>query len=155
MGTSDTIPAAHYRRGDVRRVTIAVLLFCSCISLAQDKKPPKIQSGAKIYVAPINGYENYIIAGIMKKNVPVVIVNDRSKADFEIRGSTESDKAGWAKMLFLGSQQSNEQASIYVEDVHTLEIVYGYSVNKVNSVRGKQSTGEAIGKHLKEIVGKD
>ena len=32
------------------------------------------------------------------------------------------------------------------------EVVFAYSVHKANSVRGKQSTGEACAKHLKEKI---
>jgi hypothetical protein len=115
----------------------------------------KIPSGAKIYVAPMNGFENYVVAGIMKKKVPVQLVGDRSKADYEIRGASETEHAGWAKMFFLGSDNSNDQASIVVTDLKSNNVVFAYSVNKHSSVRGKQSTGEAIGKHLKEAIGKD
>jgi hypothetical protein len=142
----------------VKKLTVlvsAVLLMLAPLSIAQLKTVPKIPSGAKIYVAPMGGFENYVIAGITKKNVPVVLVADRAKAEYEIRGSAETEKAGWAKMLFIGSQQSNEQASINVREIKTDDIVFAYSVNKLNSVRGKQSAGEAIGKHLKEAIGKD
>jgi hypothetical protein len=115
----------------------------------------KIPSGSRIYVAPMDGFENYVVAGIMKKKVPVQIVGDRSKADYEIRGASESERAGWAKMFFLGSDHSNDQASIVLTDLKTNNVVFAYSVNKHSSVRGKQSTGEAIGKHLNEAVGKD
>jgi hypothetical protein len=113
----------------------------------------KIPAYAKVYVAPmLGGFENYIIAGLRNKKVPLTVVVDRSKAEYEISGVSESEKAGWAKMLFLGSQQSNEQASIKVADLKTGAIVFGYSVHKGNSVRGRQSAGEACAKHLKQIV---
>jgi hypothetical protein len=115
----------------------------------------KIPSGSKIYVAPMGGFENYVVAGILKKKVPVVVVGDRDKADYEIRGSAETEKAGWAKMLFLGTDSSNEQASVNVSEIKSGKVVFAYSVHKVNSVRGKQSAGEAIGKHLNEAIGKD
>ena len=103
----------------------------------------------------MGGFENYVIAGILKKKVPVSIVADREKAEYEIRGAAETEKAGWAKMLFLSSQNSNEQASINVQEIKTGNVVFAYSVNKINSVHGKQSAGEAIGKHLNEAIGKD
>jgi hypothetical protein len=115
----------------------------------------KIPPGSRVYVAPMGGFENYVIAGILKKKVPVVMVTDRDKADYEIHGSAETEKAGWAKMLFLGSQQTNEQASINVQEIKSGGIVFAYSVNKLNSVRGKQSAGEAIGKHLNEAIAKE
>jgi hypothetical protein len=113
----------------------------------------KIPSYSKVYVAPIvGGFENYIIAGLRNKKVPLTVVMDRSKADYEISGVSDSEKAGWAKMLFIGSQQSNEQASIKIADLKTGAVIFGYSVHKTNSVRGRQSAGEACAKHIKQIV---
>jgi len=116
-------------------------------------KDARIPAYAKVNVAPMDaGFENYIIAGFRSKKVPLMVVMDRSKADYEISGVSESEKAGWAKMLFLGSQQSNEQASIKIVDLKTGAVIFGYSVHKVNSVRGRQSAGEACAKHIKQIV---
>jgi hypothetical protein len=112
-----------------------------------------LPKGARIYVAPIqNGFETYIIAGLEKKHVPVVIVADRTKADYELTGVSESDRAGWAKMLFLGSQQTNETASVKIVNLKTGDVVFAYSVNKTNSARGKQSAGEAVAKHINEKI---
>ena len=102
-----------------------------------------------------DGFDTYVIAGIMKKQVQVVVVTRREKADYEITGIAESDKAGWAKMLFMGSSSSAEQASIKIVEIKTEEVVFGYSVNKGNSVRGKQSAGEACAKHMKESIARN
>ena len=113
----------------------------------------KIPSYSKVFVAPISdGFENYVIAGLRNKKVPLTVVMDRSKADYEISGVSDSEKAGWAKMLFIGSENSNEQASIKILDLRTGAVIFGYSVHKTNSVRGKQSAGEACAKHIKTIV---
>lgn len=112
-----------------------------------------LPKGARLYVAPIqNGFETYIIAGLEKKKVPLVVVADRSKADYELTGVSESDRAGWAKMLFLGSQQTNEIASVKIVNTKTGDVVFAYSVNKTNSARGKQSAGEAVAKHINEKI---
>jgi hypothetical protein len=116
-------------------------------------KAKPIPAGSKIFVAPIaGGYENFIAAGILKKKVPVVLVTDRSKADYEVSGVSQSEKANWAKMLFAKSAASGEEASIQVVDLKSGEVVFAYSVHKANSARGKQSTGEACAKHLKEKI---
>ena len=113
----------------------------------------KIPSYARVYVAPmVGGFENYVIAGLRNKKVPLTVVMDRTKADYEISGVSESEKAGWAKMLFIGAQNSNEEASIKIADVKTGAVIFGYSVHKTNSARGKQSAGEACAKHIKQIV---
>ncbi len=113
----------------------------------------RIPSGARVYVAPmVNGFDNYITAGLQQKKVPVTIVADRTKAEFEITGVAETDKAGWAKMLFMGSQATNETASVKMVNLKTGAVVFAYSVNKSNSARGKQSAGEACAKHIKEKI---
>jgi hypothetical protein len=113
----------------------------------------KMPSYAKVYVAPmLGGFENYIIAGLRNKKVPLIVVVDKTKAEFEISGVSESEKAGWAKMLFVGSQNSNEEASIKISNLKTGAVIFGYSVHKTNSVRGRQSAGEACAKHIKQIV---
>jgi len=117
--------------------------------ITDEKLPP----GARIFLAPMpSGFETYVAAGLEKKKVPVVVVMDRDKADFELSGVSDSDKAGWAKMLFLGSQQTNETASIKIVNLKTGNIVFAYSVNKTNSLRGKQSAGEAVAKHINEKI---
>lgn len=144
---------------------IVLALVCACIAqqaatsnLTPGNKTPVIteeplSSGARLYVAPMpNGFETYVVAGIEKKKVPVVIVTDRDKADYELSGVSESDKAGWAKMLFVGSQQTNESASIKVVNLKTGNVVFAYSVNKMNSYKGKQSAGESVAKHINEKI---
>jgi hypothetical protein len=112
-----------------------------------------LPSGARIYIASMaNGFDNYVAAGLQQKKVPVVMVADRSKAEYEITGIAETDKAGWAKMLFLGSENTNEQASVKMINLKTGNVVFAYSVNKMNSVRGKQSAGEACAKHIRDKI---
>jgi hypothetical protein len=126
-------------------------------SLVQDPviTNESLPSGARLYIAPMpNGFETYVAAGLEKKKVPVVIVTDPDKAEYELSGVSESDKAGWAKMLFLGSQQSSETASIKIVNLATGNVVFAYSVNKSNSYKGKQSAGEAIAKHINEKIEK-
>ncbi|MBZ5707428.1 MAG: hypothetical protein LAN63_18945 [Acidobacteriia bacterium] len=118
-----------------------------------EQESKTVPAGSRVFVAKMEGgFETYVIAGLQKKNVPVVVVADRDKADFEISGVSESEKAGWAKMLFMGSQQSREQSSIKVVNIKTGIVVFAYSVNKGNSYRGKQSAGEACAKHIKEKI---
>lgn len=142
-------------------VVLALALTWSVISLPgfQEKKtsetsPQKrMESGSKVYVAPMDGgFDVSLVAAIVKKQVPVTVVNDRAKADYEVSGISQSDKAGWAKMLFLGTDASNEQASIKVVDLKSGEVVFGYNVKKENSARGRQSAAEACAKHMKENI---
>jgi hypothetical protein len=110
----------------------------------------KIAAGSKVYVASMDGFETYLKAAIVNKHVPVELVEQRDKADYEITGVSESKKAGAAKILIMGSIHSSEEASIRMTSIKSGEVVYAYSVHKQNSAHGKQSTAEACAKHLKD-----
>jgi hypothetical protein len=121
-------------------------------ALSQDASA-KIPRGAKVFIGSIEGgYDIYLAAAIHKKEVPVVMVTDKAKADFELSGVTESEKAGWAKIVFWGNTSTNEQASVKLVHLKSGTVVWGYNVNKSSSARGKQSSSEACAKHLKEKI---
>jgi hypothetical protein len=139
--------------GVLLSVTIAGLFVCALH--AQQTAAKTLPLGAKIFVAPMeDGFDDYLKSAIRKKEVPVAIVDDRSQAQFEITGHSESAKPGAAKMILLGKFHSDEQASIQVADLESGDVVFAYSVNKQNSARGRQSTAEACAKHLKEAFEK-
>ena len=136
-------------------LVVAAVAVTAALSFAQEGNsvevsPKVIEKGAKIFIAPIEGgLDTFLTAGIIKKQVPVVVVTDRAKAEFEITGISDSEKAGWAKMLFLGSEQSRELASIKVVDIKTGDVVYAYSVHEEAPTHGPQSSAESCAKHLK------
>ncbi len=134
------------------KLACALALIALPFSALAVESTVTIPAGSKIYVQPMDGFGSYIIAAIEKKKVPVVIVVDKDSADFEIAGDAESQKAGWAKILFTRSAASTEEASINVTNVKTGTIVFAYNVNKQNAARGKQSAAEACAKHLKDVV---
>jgi hypothetical protein len=112
-----------------------------------------IQPGSKVFITPIEGgFDTYLSAALVKKEVPLTVVTIKEKADFEITGIAESEKAGWAKMAFLGSGQSNEQASIKVTNLKTGVVAFAYAANKGSAARGKQSAAESCAKHLKARI---
>jgi hypothetical protein len=112
-----------------------------------------LPAGARLYVAPMpNGFDTYVVAGLQQKKVPVVVVAIRDKADYELTGVSETDKAGWAKMLFLGNDNTSETASVKIVNLKTGNVVFAYSVKKRSSMRGKQSAGESVAKHIKEKI---
>lgn len=113
----------------------------------------KIPRGARFFLGPVEGgYDIYLSAAMHKKDVPIVMVTDKTKADFELSSVTESEKAGWAKTIFMRNTSSSEQASIKIVNLKTGTVVFGYNVNKGSSARGKQSSAEACAKHLKEKI---
>ncbi len=131
---------------------LAVVALAAVPLLAQSTKLPR---GAKVFVASMpDGFDSYFKSALEKKKVPVQVVASRDDAEFEIKGTSDTQKAGAAKKIFMGSWHSDEQASINVTDLKSGEIVYAYSANKKNSAHGKQTTAEACAKHLKEAIEK-
>jgi hypothetical protein len=139
--------------GSMKRILFALGVVCLLVPTVQ-AITKKIPFNAKVYVAPMEGFETYIMAAIMKKEVPVQVVTDREKADYEIRGTSETEKAGWAKVIFTGQTKSNEQASITLVDIKSGEVVFAYAANKSSAFRGKQTAAESCAKHLKDFVEK-
>lgn len=112
-----------------------------------------ISKDAKIYIAPMDdNYNEYLKAAIVAKKVPITVVENRDQADFEITGHSETQKAGAAKIIIMGSWHSRESASIKVANLKSGVVSFAYSYNTDNSTHGKKSSAEACAKHLKEKI---
>lgn len=119
--------------------------------------PTYIPAGSKVYVNQIdgmNGFENYLAAALKKKKVALLLVTDRSQADFEINGYAENQKAGWAKIIF-GSGQPESEASIQVVNLRTSIVAYAVASYKVDAWNGKKSTAEHLAKNLRQKMERD
>ena len=138
------------------RSVVCLFIILSALTLAaaaaekSNEKP--IPPNSKLYIAPMNGFEADLRSAMETKHVPVQLVSDRYQADFELKGISETQKAGTAKKLIMGSWHSKEEASIQVYDIKTSEMVYAYSYHNENSMHGKRSSAESIAKHLKEKI---
>jgi hypothetical protein len=116
----------------------------------------RVPAGAKLFVAPMQGFESYVLAALKSKKVPVVVVADPSQADFVLTGSAESRRPHWSRATFLGNDESHEQASISVRHARTSVVAFAYAFEKKNAGRGRQTTAEACARELKRhIDGKD
>ncbi|HEY0005010.1 MAG TPA: hypothetical protein VGB17_09390 [Pyrinomonadaceae bacterium] len=159
---------------------LALVLICASLSFAQDRArvvnasvltaaeasaslskrtsdPTFIPPGSKVYVNEIKGmegFENYLVSAFKKKKVDLLVVTDRSLADFEISGYSESQKAGWAKIIF-GSGRPEEEASIQVVNLRTSVVAYAVASYKVDAWNGKKSTAEHLAKNLRQKMERD
>ena len=139
----------------MKSVLTAVVVLCILsVAIPAIAYESKIPANSKVYVAPMDGFETYVIAAIRTKDVPVQVVADKDKADYELAGTSDSQKPGWAKTVFLGQARTDEQASVTLTNIRTSEVVFAYTVNKQNAFRGKQSAAESCAKHLKDFVEK-
>ena len=108
-----------------------------------------IPTNSTVFIEPMNGFETYLAAALRKKKVPLVVINNKEKADFVITGASDTKKAGWAKIVFMGNLHSDEEASVAMVNNKTGTVVFAYAVNKKNTLHGQQTSAEACAKHLK------
>jgi len=137
-----TIDASHSSSADVSKAAL---------------DPAYIPHGSKVYVSTIqgfNGFENYLVAAFKKKKVDLLVVTDRSQADFEITGYAEHKRAGWAKIIF-GSGLPESEASIQVVNLKTSVVAYAVGSYKVDAINGKKSTAEHLAKNLRQKMERD
>lgn len=119
--------------------------------------PTYIPAGSKVYVenvAGLPGFENNLVAAFQKKQVNLLVVADRTLADFEITGFAQSEKAGWAKIIF-GSGRPESEASIQLVNLRTGVIAFAVASYKVDSFNGNKSTAEHLAKNLRQKMERD
>lgn len=141
----------------VRRgvLCVSAVVFIAAVAWSQPAAGPTLKPGATVYInAMPDGFDTYLRNALVAKKVPVVVVDDREQAQFEIKGSSETQKAGAAKKIMMWDWRSDEQASISVTDLQSGEIVFAYTAHKKSSAHGKRSTAEACAKHLKNRIEK-
>ena len=144
--------------------SIAVLVLLGCLAYPQnanaqnsaltDQADTRIPKNSRVYLAPMDGFEQYLAAAFRKKSVPLLIVTERAAADFEITGTHERKDAGWAKTIFLGGKPA-ASASIQVVNLKTKVVVYADSSHRDSANRGERSTAEKLAKYLKRKMEKD
>jgi hypothetical protein len=136
----------RYRMSGV--MALVMVGLCS-LAVAQNKTIPP---GSKVFIAPMGGFEADLKAALESKKVPLTVVDQRDQADYELTGTSDSQKASAAKKILLGSWHSREEASISIADVKSGTVVYAYSYHNDNSAHGKKSSAESCAKHLKENI---
>lgn len=114
-----------------------------------------IRRDATVYVDDMDGFEHYLMAAMRKKSVPLIVVADPMKADYIIFGNSETKRAGWAKMFFLGTGKSSEMASISMVDRRTKVVVFADSSHRYAANRGQRSTAEKLAKYLHNKINDD
>lgn len=112
----------------------------------------QLPPNSKVFIVPMDGFENDLQAAFLKKHVPLLMVDDKEKADYVVEGKNDNQKAGWAKTVFF-SPAPAEHASIVIKGAKDGTIVYAYSVDKIAARHGPQSAAEACAKHLREAMG--
>src|ERR1022692_250184 len=131
-----------------------LLVFASSLScLGQQARPT-------VYVDPQQGFETYLAAAMSKKNVPVDVVTDQTRANYVLKAApveikTESTGGKIARCLFAYCAGIEDKGNVSVQLIETSssKVLWAYSVNKQKGgSKNSQSMAEAVAKHLKDFV---
>jgi hypothetical protein len=135
-------------------VSLLVLVAASLPCLAEVVARPSV------YVEPQNGFETYVAAAIAKKQVPVDVVTDPTKATYTLKAAPveikqESTGGKIARCLFAYCAGIEDKGSVSVQLIETSssKMLWAYSVNKQRGgSKNEQSMAEAVAKHFKEFL---
>jgi|SRR5580658_2871789 hypothetical protein len=113
-----------------------------------------------VYIEPQQGFETYLAAAISKKNVPVDVVADQTKANYVLKAApvqitTESTGGKIARCLFASCAGIEDKGNVSVQLIATssTKVMWAYSVAKQKGgSKNSQSMAEAVAKHLKDFV---
>ena len=129
-------------------------LLCSALFAAEPRG-----GSPRIFIEPQNGFDSYVSAAIVKKNVPAVVTTVKDDANYILTSAVitkeESTGSKVARCLFLycAGAAGTQTATVQLINAKTQEVAWAYNVQKANA-SAYQSTAEAIAKHLKQFFEK-
>ena len=103
----------------------------------------RIPIGARVFLQPMDGFETFLAAAFATIRVPIVVVGDRDKADFEMSGF---------RTVFLCQTSSDEQLRISMRSIRTNAVAFTYIHNWRNSNHGRRGLSESCAKDLKDLI---
>lgn len=95
------------------------------------------QARLTVYIEPQQGFETYLAAAISKKNVPVDVVTDETKAGYVLKAApveikSESTGGKIARCLFASCAGIEDKGNVSVQLIQasSTQILWAYSVAK-------------------------
>jgi hypothetical protein len=139
----------------MKTIALLLILLATSLSFAEVSRPT-------VFLEPQQGFETYVAAAITKKNVPVDVVTDQSKATYVLKSApvevkSESTGGKIARCLFAYCAGIEDKGNVSVQLIETssTRMIWAYSVNKQKGgSKNQQSMAEAVAKHLKEFLTK-
>jgi hypothetical protein len=137
----------------------AVFLGSALAQAPAEAKPAKASlfSDARIYIPPMNGFENYLTSALASKKVPLTVVLGREQADFVVKGSwreTNGGTSGNGSIIAPLKRRTNYSCSMAVVDPKSSAIVMSYAVQRSGTHDlSKEVAEDWAAKILKEISG--
>lgn len=139
----------------MKKAAFLCLLFIASASFAQFSRPT-------VYIEPQQGFETYLAAAMSKKNVPVDVVTDQTKATYilksapvEVKSESTGGKIARCLFAYCAGIEDKGNVSVQLIESSTTKMLWAYSVNKQRGgSKNEQSMAEAVAKHFKEFIEK-
>ena len=119
------------------KVAAVLLLLAVAQSVLPQSDNNHIRSGAKVFVENMDGFGDNFVAALHAKQVPVVVVTDKDKADFFFSGYCN----------VFGDHHIEANIKAVNKDG---SVVFAYDYQDAYPIHGKQSAAEACAKNLKK-----
>jgi hypothetical protein len=119
------------------KLAAVVLLVAGAQSAVPQSDNNHIRSGAKVFVETMDGFGDNFVAALHTKQVPVVVVTDKDKADFFFGGYCN----------IFGDRHIEANIKAVNKDG---TVVFAYDYQDAYPIHGKQSAAEACAKNLKK-----
>ncbi|PYR93577.1 MAG: hypothetical protein DMF84_09250 [Acidobacteria bacterium] len=129
---------------------IAAAFVLSVTSLGAQQELPTL------FIPPSgDGFEVYLAAAMVKKGVPVAVLDHEDGATYTLKAAqVETKKVGGGtklvNCLFAYCAGNEDKGNTSVQLVQGGVIKWSYSVNKGRGEKNRQSMAEAVAKHLKK-----
>jgi hypothetical protein len=139
----------------MKRIGLLLMFGASLSCFGQVTRPT-------IYIEPQQGFETYLAAAMSKKNVPVDVVTDQTRANYvlkaapvEIKSESTGGKIARCMFAYCAGIEDKGNVSVQFIDASSTKVLWAYSVAKQKGgSKNSQSMAEAVAKHLREFVEK-
>jgi hypothetical protein len=134
------------------KLTALAAIVLSCIpAFAQSPLAPD----SKIFIEPMNGFESYLSAAIRDEHVPLVVVLDKTKADYFITGVWQEESAGYTgngSLVRPIRTRTNNSASISIVDPKSTAVVFSASTQQTKTHQASKEVAEDLAKQLQKAM---
>jgi hypothetical protein len=135
----------------MRRLAFALAFVVSLASVCRAQ-----ESAPTLYIPPTgDGFEVYLAAAMVKKGVPVTVLDHEDGAALVLKAAqVETKKVGGGtklvNCLFAYCAGNEDKGNTSVQLIQSGVVKWSYSVNKGRGEKNRQSMAEAVAKHLKK-----
>jgi hypothetical protein len=129
---------------------LTVVVFVGAVA-ANAQSMACIPNGSKIFINEMpEDFHTFMAAAFKDTEMPLLIVTDKDKADFEMSGTAAPGKQNsWARVIFAGQTGSKESASITISNLKTSGVVFSAASDRGNARRGKRSVANKMARELR------